>query len=208
MQAAARKLAPPPDPWRIDQRVTLHGVSWEAYEALAASRGESSVPRMTYLEGELELMTPSLDHDEIKTKLGRIIESWAVEMDIVLEGAGSWTVRKKSVKRGAEADECYILGPYKGQKAPDIAIEVVWTRGGIDKLEVWRKLGAREVWIWEAGALSFHVLRGGRYVRAAKSTLLPLLDPTLLARCMAADTQTGAVRMMLRAVRSKRSRKR
>ena len=37
----------------IDQRVHLHDVSWQAYEALVAWRGERAVPRLTYLEGEL-----------------------------------------------------------------------------------------------------------------------------------------------------------
>jgi hypothetical protein len=43
----------------VDQRVMLRGVSWDEYETLLAIRGEDSVPRMTDLEGTLELMTPS-----------------------------------------------------------------------------------------------------------------------------------------------------
>ena len=47
----------------IDQRVRLHDISWEDYEALLAMRGESSALRVTYLEGELEIMAPSLNHE-------------------------------------------------------------------------------------------------------------------------------------------------
>jgi Uma2 family endonuclease len=189
----------------IDQRVHLHDVSWQAYEALVAWRGESAVPRLTYLEGELELMTPSTDHEMQKTMLARLVEAFADAMDISLDGAGSWTVKHREAERGAEADECYILGSAKTRPAaPDIAIEVVWTRGGIDKLEVWRKLGAREVWIWSHGTLAFHVLHGERYQLAKRSKLLPKLDPELVVRCMACDTQREVVRMLRAALKVKR----
>src|SRR5262245_26226187 len=45
-----------------DQRVLVYGVSWAHYEAHLAMRGEKSVPRIAYLRGTLELMSPSRDH--------------------------------------------------------------------------------------------------------------------------------------------------
>jgi Uma2 family endonuclease len=206
---AALALAPPPPPPESDQRVILSGMSWQAYEALLAWRGERSGVRMTYLEGELELMSPAREHETQKTRLARLLEAWAEETDTPLEGAGSWTVRAEDVERGAEADECYAIGSFEGRTAPDIVIEVVLTSGGIDKLEVWRKLGAREVWFWKAGVLSFHVLRGEHYTRASKSTILPKLDPALVTRCMDAPSQTEAVKALRRALRAaRRSRRR
>jgi Uma2 family endonuclease len=53
----------------VDERVRLHGVPWADYERLVEIRGESAVPRMTYLQGELELMTPSHPHERIKKML-------------------------------------------------------------------------------------------------------------------------------------------
>jgi Uma2 family endonuclease len=192
----------------VDQRVFMRDVSFQAYEAMLAWRGERALPRMTYLEGELELMTPSIDHEGIKKTLARLIEAWAEEAGIELEGAGSWTVKSRATKRGAEADECYFVGAKTHPIAPDIAIEVVWTKGGIDKLDVWRKLGALEVWIWRDGALSFHVLSGERYHEKARSRLLPSLDPALLARCMSSRTQTGAVKELRAAMSSPAPRRR
>ncbi len=189
----------------MDQRVTLHDVSFQAYEALLAWRGERSVPRMTYLEGELELMTPSIDHELQKTLLGRLLETFADETGLELEGAGSWTVKRRDLERGAEADECYVLGSIQDLRpaAPDIAIEVLWTRGGLDKLEVWRKLGAREVWGWSRGKLTFHVLHRDRYTAARRSKLVPGLNPDLIARCMQSRTQGEAVRMLRAALRKR-----
>jgi hypothetical protein len=39
---------------------------------------------------------------------------------------------------------------------PDVAIEVIWTRGGLDKLDVYRGLGVPEVWTWQEGRLRFY----------------------------------------------------
>ena len=193
----------------IDQRVRMHGVSWRAYEALLAWRGESARPRITYLEGELELMSPSRYHEKAKTRLGRLFETWCQETGVRAEGAGSWTIRRREVERGAEPDECYNLDPeVEDPVAPDIAIEVVWTRGGIDKLAVYRKLGVHEVWIWEDGKLQFHLLRGQRYVRAARSALLPKFDPSMLERHMKNPSQFDAVEAFQRELRAKRTRKR
>jgi Uma2 family endonuclease len=71
---------------------------------------------------------------------------------VEFQTAGSWTVKNKRVRRGAEPDECYVFSGFAAPKRPDLAIEVIWTSGGIDKLNVYRKLGVPEVWCWEEGA--------------------------------------------------------
>ena len=76
---------------------------------------------------------------------------------------------------------------------PDVAIEVIWTSGGINKLEVYRKLGVREVWFYERGTLRFFTLEGEQYTEIARSELLPSVDPELLVRHMAAPSQSEAV---------------
>ncbi len=44
-----------------------------------------------------------------------------------------------------------------GREAPDLAIEVIWTSGGIDKLESYRGLGVGEVWFWREGRMEVFV---------------------------------------------------
>ncbi len=41
-----------------DNIVVMHGVTWAQYEAVLEIRGERSTPRICYLAGELELMSP------------------------------------------------------------------------------------------------------------------------------------------------------
>ena len=46
-----------------DKIVVVRGLSWSDYQRLLEVRGEASVPRYAYLEGQLEIMTPSLPHE-------------------------------------------------------------------------------------------------------------------------------------------------
>jgi len=193
--SAVQPVEAGPVPERIDQRVRLHGIRWVDYEALLAMRGESSAARLTYLDGELELMSPSFEHETLKKTLGRLIETYAEERGIDLVGCGSWTIRKEPLSRGLEADECYVLGPVETPpEVPDLAVEVVWTAGGIDKLEVYRGLGVPEVWFWQDGALRIYLLDAGAYRQSATSRSLPGLDSELIERFMASPSQTLAVR--------------
>jgi Uma2 family endonuclease len=81
---------------------------------------------------------------------------------------------------------------------PDLAIEVRWTGGGIEKLPLYARLGVREVWVWERGAIGAHVLRGATFVRSVRSTLLPTLDLERLAKYASMEDQSKAVRGFLK----------
>lgn len=176
----------------IDQRVILRDLGWDEYEAVLTMRGESSAVRIAYLEGALELMSPSRDHETLKTKLARLVEAYAEELGIELEGYGSWTLKRREAERGAEPDECYSIGP--AGEVPDLAIEVIWTSGGLDKLEIYRRLGVREVWVWQRGEIAAFALRGDRYERIARSELLPQIDLDLVRSLLDAPSQSAAVR--------------
>lgn len=203
MSAVAADLIPP-SPEHVDQRVVLRGVGWEDYENLLAIRGESSGTRFTYTHGVLELMTPSINHESHKKTLARLIEAYAEEREIEMEGFGSWTLKIRTKNIGIEPDECYLLGPLTAEPVlPDLAIEVVWTSGGLDKLEVYRELEVPEVWFWERSELHIFLLHTDAYQKNARSKLLPDLDPELLAGCMRADSQTAAVRKYRAALRAK-----
>ncbi len=185
------------DPDLSDHWVLLHDVPWAEYERLLAVRGECAVPRLTYLDGELELMSPSIHHELWKTSLARLVEDYARLRNIELEGYGYWTLKNRRRKRGAEADECYALGPLAAApKRPDFVIEVVWTGGGIDKLEVWHGLGVPEVWVFEAGRLVFFERQHQGHREVPRSRFLPDLDPRLLEECMAAPSQNAALRLL------------
>lgn len=183
-----------------DQRLLMYNVPWSSFEVQLALRGDAPVPRMAYLDGTLEFVRPSKDHERIKSYLGRLFEAYALERNIDLSPYGSWTLKHAPAAAGLEPDECYIVGPDQDKRVPDLAIEVVWTSGGIDKLEIYRRLGVAEVWTWKGERLEVHVLTGDRYERAETSRLFPDLDLALLVSLLDRPTALQAVRALRRAI--------
>lgn len=197
----ATPTAPPPAALRTeDQRVTLYDVSWSDFELILQIRGDRAGVRVTYLNGVLELMSPSVDHEGIKTTIARLLEAYAEEKGLPFNGFGAWTLKKASRARALEPDECYSLSLGRPTR-PDLAIEVVWTSGGIDKLDVYRGLGIGEVWFWREGAVEVSVLAGDRYERRERSVLLPDLDLVQLARHIDPENQTESVRQYRQTLR-------
>ena len=174
-----------------EQRVILYDVTWEQYVQLS-DMFVDEFPRMTYLEGTLEIiMTTSPEHERLKKIIARLIETYAVERLINLNGYGSATFRREAVRRGAQADECYCLGTLA--EIPDIAIEVALTSGGIDKLEVYRGLQVPEVWFWVNNQFSVYRLREEGYKLISRSEFLPELDLSVLTQYVGYVNQTEAI---------------
>jgi Uma2 family endonuclease len=109
--------------------------------------------------------------------------------------------KNKVADRGAEPDECFIVGPPRETRRPDLAIEVIWTSGGLNKLEIYRKLGVAEVWIWRRGELRPYILRGEYYEAATVSEVLPGIDLVQLARFLDQQSTSAAIRAYREALR-------
>jgi Uma2 family endonuclease len=176
-----------------DQRLVTYGVPWSHFEAQLALRGDAPVPRMAYLDGALEQMSPSKEHERIKSYLGRLVDTYALERGIDLSPYGAWTLRSAPFASGIEPDECFLVGD-QDKDVPDLAIEIAWTSGGIDKLEIYRRLGVREVWIWRRARLEGFVLDAGGFESAAISTVLPGLELDRLVAFLEYPTALQAVR--------------
>jgi Uma2 family endonuclease len=97
-----------------------------------------------------------------------------------------------------EADKSYELG--SDREGPDLAIEVVVTSDGIDKLEAYKRLQIPEVWFWENSRLSLYALRQQAYEEIASSQLLPELDIGLLVRCVNMLSHVEAIKEFQRAI--------
>lgn len=182
-----------------DQRVFLNDIVWSQYETFLAIRGDRPGLRVTYLEGQLEILRTAPAHERLKKSIARLLETYAYEKDLIFEGYGSLTMRDARTLRGVEPDECYAVGAAK--EHPDLAVEVMWTEGGIDKLNVYRGLGVREVWIWKKEELKAYELRGDAYFEVAQSVVIPGLTPQFIRQFLDYDTQSEAVRALRAALR-------
>jgi Uma2 family endonuclease len=162
-----------------EERFITTGVDWQQYEGLLATLGDSTRYRVTYLEGALEIMSPSRRHELQKKNISRLLEAYFEETRTRFWGLGSTTFRRQERQGGTEPDECYCLGEEKA--LPDLAIEIVLTSGGIAKLEVYKRLRIQEVWFWQNAQFTVYHLRHEQYEIVPKSALLPHLDLAVLA---------------------------
>ena len=177
-----------------DKIVVLRGLRWSDFQRMLEARGDAAGPRFAYLEGQLEVMTPSRPHESIKSRIGTLVEVWCLERGIEFSPVGSWLLEKKEAEAGLEPDECYVFGSDAEATRPDLAIEVVWTSGGVSKLDIYAKLGVAEVWFWRRGRITVHLLNGDTYDEAANSRALPGIDLVELTSYLDRPTASQAMR--------------
>jgi Uma2 family endonuclease len=177
-----------------EQRLLLPNVPWKEY-VLVRQVLDGPGLRMTYVEGALELMTPSPEHELWKTNVARLIELYAHIKRIDLRGYGSTTFKNEAKARGAEPGECYLVGK-KLADYPEIVVEVIYSAPLLDKLDVYAAMRIPEVWIFRDGAFTIHRFDGevGRYRPSPASTILPEVDLTLVARFATREDTPQALR--------------
>jgi len=169
-----------------EQRVVLSGISWQRYRKIDKELGrDRSVPRLYYLDGNLEWMSTSEEHERIKEWIGDLLSDFFFEEDIDVIPRGQATINLRNV--GAEPDKSWCIDGNK--KYPDIVLEIALSSGGVDKLEIYRHFKIPEVWIWRDRKLEVFVLKAsGQYQRSRKSALLSKLDIGLLERCVSVSS--------------------
>ena len=135
-----------------------------------------------------------------------LANAYMLETGMDFGSYGHWTMKKRDPDRdaaGIEADECYRIGlDQTRDRWPDLAIEVVWTSGGLDKLEAYRRIGVREVWFWEDGEITVHVLGPNGYQPRDASMVVPGIDLALVARFVDEPVPSKAIRAYTEALRA------
>jgi Uma2 family endonuclease len=166
---------------KAHQQYLFTNVSWSFYETLLSDLSDNFPGlRVQYLEGTLELTMPSRQHETLKDNIGRLLGVYLEENRIRFYGLGSTTFKDEARQRGAEPDISFCVNTNK--TLPDIAIEVVITSGGIDKLKIYQGLPVAEVWFWQENRFwIYHYQQEQGYRLREYSQFLPDLDLNLLA---------------------------
>jgi Uma2 family endonuclease len=174
-------------PWSLDdvQHLVLEGVSWELYEHLLNEIGERPL-RLTYDNGELEIMSPLPEHEIAKAAVVKFVDVMLAELDLPYQDLGSTTFRRQLKKKGLEPDACFYIQSQPliaGKKRinlpkdppPDLAIEIDITSRSIARLPIYAALGVPEVWRYDGRKLSCLHLEKGHYIEHEKSLAFPRL---------------------------------
>jgi Uma2 family endonuclease len=175
------------------EHIVLRDISWETYERILSEIGASHY-RLTYDEGDLEIMTLSFGHEHVGSWLGRLIFFLALELRMPLCSGGATTLKQDLRKKGLEPDECFWIqheAAMRTKKAwdprtdppPDLAVEIDISRSSLDRLGIYAALGVPEIWRSGGQTLQVFVLgSNGKYKEKAKSPTFPWLPLAEFAR--------------------------
>jgi Uma2 family endonuclease len=168
-------------------KTVFYGVPWEAYEEILEAFGDRRF-RHTYQDGTLEIMmSPSEDHEQIKSFLGRLIEITCLELGVHFKAVGSATQRKEARLQGLEPDESFYIpyvperhkvgrGRAKAKPTPELAIEIDLRKLDVPRMKTYARLGVRELWRYHKRKVEFfHLSRTGKYDRMDSSRIFPII---------------------------------
>ncbi len=165
-----------------EQIITLSNITWKLYVELRDNPWNRGL-RMTYAEGELEIMTTSAFHELISHLINDFILEWRVARKLPVRPTGTMTLRRETLARGLEGDQSYYIQheslvrnlsviELEELPPPDLAIEVEHTSMAVRKLPIYAQLGIPEVWRWRDETLSVFRLVDGQYVEQTTSEAL------------------------------------
>ncbi len=183
---------------RLDEPILIDELSWREFKVVEQLLSRPGV-RLSFLDGVLEIRRmPGEKHETIKERIGSLLDLYLLQMGIDYQPTGSMTLESPSGLVKREADKSYKLGA--NREFPDLAVEVVVTSGGINKLEAYKRLEIPEVWFWENGRLRLYSLGDDGYAEVDRSQVLPDLDIVLLARCINIENHLQAMREFRQAI--------
>ena len=141
----------------IGASLRADNVAWEDYEQLMYDLRESSVVRVFYDQGRMEIMSPLPAHEKPVKVLHSLIIALRDALDIDIESLGSSTLKKELKDKGAEPDDCFyvqnaaaVIGKEDLDLAhdppPDIVIESDLTSSSLDRFAIYAGLGVPEIW--------------------------------------------------------------
>ncbi len=177
MQVSLQQLTVPPGHY-----VRLHGIGWPAFEQILTELGQHRGQRLAYDQGELEIMSPLLEHEDDKEILGDLIKILLEEQNREFLSAGSSTFKNDQMQRGIEPDQCFYIRhepQVRGKKClemgveppPDLAIEI--DIHSHSQLPIYEALGVPELWRFDGERLHIYVLQQGGYHTLKESREFP-----------------------------------
>lgn len=182
--------------------ILIDGLTWREFRAAEQLIDRPGV-RLSFLDGILEIRRmPGEQHETVKERIGTLLDLYLLQIGMDYTPSGSMTLESEAGLVKREADKSYKLAPNRAW--PDLAIEVVVTSGGINKLEAYKRLEISEVWFWEDGTLAIYRLRTTDqeiyYAQLAASEALPDLDINLLLKCINIPRHVEAVKAFGQAI--------
>ena len=200
------KIQPEVQPQKMNRSespvMLFGGMTWREFRAVEQLIDRPGY-RLSFLDGVLEILQmPSELHETVKERIGALLELYLLMAKFEFTPTGSMTLESEVDQVKREADKSYRLKDHSGR--PDLAIEIVVSSGGINKLEAYKRLKISELWFWEDGVLDLYHLRGTgnktRYEKIATSEEVSGINLALLKQCVLMNSHVEALKVWQKAI--------
>ncbi len=182
-----------------ENRVTLRGLDWKAYQTILHALPQTRAARLTYDRGVLEISVPLENHEFSNRLIELFIRILVVELGLKIKTMGSTTLDREDLNRGAEPDSGYYIQnqPLVAGRdvdlsidpPPDLLIEVDITHTDIDKNRLYASMGVPEFWRFNAKVWQIFQLVDQRYQEVSHSPTFPTIEKQDLYRFLAEARQ-------------------
>ncbi len=190
--------------------VTIKNLTWQDFETILVELGEQRRVRLTYFQGNLEIMSPLAIHERPHRIIADIVKAILDTQGLDWEDFGSTTFKLPEIA-GVESDTClYIQNAVQMQGCtqidleiappPDLAIECDVTSK--TTLEVYAAIKVPEVWIYSQQELKIYSFADGNYQETSVSPNFPNLPITILIPQLVQQAISQGTSKMLRTLRS------
>lgn len=167
--------------------------TWDEYQALSQQRGQKSIPRIKYRDGEVSLMSPLPQHGRDTSLIADIIK---ILLDHIKREYDAFTpiTMELPLISAIEPDYCFYIDNWQtvsGKKRinwsvdppPDLVLEIDVT--SYSDVNDYLPYQVPEVWLLKKNQLHIHQLQGKTYLLQTQSRYFPGIDlQNLVERCL------------------------
>jgi Uma2 family endonuclease len=170
--------------------------TWSEYQQLVQQRGDGSVPRMKYCNGEVLLMSPMAAHGRDANLFSDIVKVLLDQEDREYDAFTpiTMTIPEES---GIEPDFCFYINNWQAVSGkqridwqqdppPDLVIEVDVT--SYSDIDDYLPYQVPEVWLWKKKSLRIYQLQAGVYGLQSQSLLFPAYDIPAMIQTVVEET--------------------
>lgn len=136
--------------------------------------GSDRNSRLAYDNGTVEIIIPLMPHENSNRLIEVFVGVLCEELGWEIKRAGSLTLTRDDLQRGAEPDSSYYIQnealvrdkeniDLATDPLPDLVLEVEYSRSAIDKLKLYAAMGVPEFWRYNGSVLRVYTLAGGQY---------------------------------------------
>lgn len=187
-----------------EQRVLLHNISWQTFKAMLAEMGSERGPRLAYDSGTVEIMSPLMPHENSNRLIEVFVGVLCEELGLELKRAGSLTMTRDDLERGAEPDSSYYIQneflvrdfediDLASSPPPDLVLEVEYSKSKIDKSRLYASMGVPEFWRYNGSVLRIYTLESGQYSERSLSPTFAPVPVTEIPRFIKESRKVGEI---------------